>query len=346
MPAVRDRVKQRPNRKCERTEHDHRLDDVRPDDRLDTPECGVNRGRGGQKHQRGDVNPDLLQRCERHAGECFVAEHQHDRRHVEPGAARQRPRDQKYGGGTIFRSLAKTDPQKLINGDYPEVVIGLDEDKGDDHARQQRANGKLCVGIVAGDIALIGSAEERGGADLRRKDRRQHCPPRDAPVPDGETFHRFVAPALVEADANYSEKVREKHPAIEQPGHKASVIHEPARNATSRKREGAGKPNIVRSSLYNSDAIHVRVASAWFVSLWFDRHHCSSIVCGPCKPRSRTSTETSAIHESPIVGRMGCFERRSMSRPEFLRQNEASPTLQIVRQASFLTRDFDIGPQY
>ena len=59
-------------------------------------------------------------------------------------------------------------------------------------------------------------------------------------------------------------------------------------------------------------------------------HHCASIVCGPCKPRSRTSTETFAIHESPIVCRMGCFESRSMSRFGFPRQNEASPSRQIA----------------
>jgi hypothetical protein len=56
-----------------------------------------------------------------------------------------------------------------------------------------------------------------------------------------------------------------------------------------------------------------------------------SIVCDPCKPRSRTSTETFAIHESPIVCRMGCFERRSMLRFGFPRRNEASPSRQIAR---------------
>jgi hypothetical protein len=50
--------------------------------------------------------------------------------------------------------------------------------------------------------------------------------------PNRDTLHRFVAPALVEADADYSDKVREKHPAIEQPRHKASVIHEPTRSAS------------------------------------------------------------------------------------------------------------------
>src|SRR5262249_20890771 len=64
-------------------------------------------------------------------------------------------------------------------------------------------------------------------------DRGQHCPPWDAPIPNGETLHRFVAPALVEADANYCDKVRENNPTIEQPRHKASVIHVPARNATA-----------------------------------------------------------------------------------------------------------------
>src|SRR5262249_24456855 len=59
-------------------------------------------------------------------------------------------------------------------------------------------------------------------------------------------------------------------------------------------------------------------------------HHCASIVCGPCKPRSPTSTETFAIHESPIVCRMGCFERRSMSRFGFPRRNEASPSRQFA----------------
>ncbi|HYQ07916.1 MAG TPA: hypothetical protein VER26_13190, partial [Xanthobacteraceae bacterium] len=90
--------------------------------------------------------------------------------------------------------------------------------------------------------------------------RRQDRPPRDAPVPDSETFHRFVAPALVEADANYTDEIRENHPAIDKPGHNTSVIHEATRSATLRKREGAGKPNIARSFLYDSDAIHVGVA--------------------------------------------------------------------------------------
>src|SRR5262249_10458934 len=108
----------------------------------------------------------------------------------------------------------------------------MDEHKGDDNARQHSADGKLCVGIVARRIPFIRSTEERGGADLRRKDRGQHCPLWDAPIPDGETLHRFVAPALVKADANYCDKVRENNPTIEQPRHKASVIHDPARNAT------------------------------------------------------------------------------------------------------------------
>src|SRR4029077_16033323 len=89
----------------------------------------------------------------------------------------------------------------------PKVIIGLDENQGDYDTPQQCTQSKLCVSKVARGISLFGSTEERAGAGLRRKDRRQHCPPRDAPVPDGEAFHRFVAAALVEADANHSDKI-------------------------------------------------------------------------------------------------------------------------------------------
>src|SRR5262249_15605333 len=99
-------------------------------------------------------------------------------------------------------------------------------------------------------IPLIRSTEECGGADLRRKDRRQDRPPRDAPVPDSETFHRSVAPALIEADANYTDEIRENHPAIDKPGHnKASVIHDAMRSATS-KREGVDKPQCCSLFFY------------------------------------------------------------------------------------------------
>src|SRR5262249_36384773 len=124
-------------------------------------------------------------------------------------------RDQKCKGGRIFRPCAKASLQKLINRYDAKVIIGLDEDQGDDDTAQQRTESQLCVGKVARGISLFWSTEERGGAGLRRKDRRKHSPPRDVPVPDGEAFHRFFAATLVQADANHNGKIWEKYAAIE-----------------------------------------------------------------------------------------------------------------------------------
>src|SRR4029077_3445712 len=100
--------------------------------------------------------------------------------HVEPRAARQRARDQKCKGSRVFRPCAKASLQKLVNRYDPKVIIGLDENQGDYDTPQQCTQSKLCVSKVARGISLFGSTEERAGAGLRRKDRRQHCPPRDA----------------------------------------------------------------------------------------------------------------------------------------------------------------------
>ena len=235
VPTAGDRVQQRPNRKSQRAEHDGGLDHVRPDDRLDAAQRGVERGGCRQKRECADVNPDLLQRFERHAGDHLIAEHQHDRRHVEARAAGQRPRDQKHGGRPVFRAFAKAHQQELVNRDDAVVVIRFDEHEGDDHPRQDRADGKLCVGVVAQGVPLVGRAEKGRGADLRREDRRQNRPPRDAPVADREAFHGFVAPAFVQADADHNNEIREDHPAIEEPRHKLPIIHDPAAKCNPRR---------------------------------------------------------------------------------------------------------------
>jgi len=239
LPAAGDDVQQRPDRKAQRTKHDGRLNHIRPNHSLDPAERRVNRSGGSQQGERADVDPDLLQRRELHPGDHLVAEYQHHRRHVEARAAGQRAGDQEHGGRAVFRPVPEADQQELVDRDHAVVVVGLDENEGNNDARQHGADGELGVGVVAQSVALVGRAQESRGADLRREDGRQHGPPRNAPVANGESLHRFIAPALVQADADHNDKVCEDHPAIEQPFHMAAIIH--GFSEKTKKQSGAGR---------------------------------------------------------------------------------------------------------
>ena len=89
-----------------------------------------------------------------HVIEFFPAEHQDDGGDVQARAAGQGARDQEDHRGAVLGGLAEADAEEIVDRDDAVIVIGLDEDDGDEEPGEDGADGELGVGRSCGTRIL------------------------------------------------------------------------------------------------------------------------------------------------------------------------------------------------
>ncbi len=201
-------MQQRPDGKSKRSKHDTSLDDVGPNDRLDTAKGGVEGGQSRDRSERENVDPDLLPNIEGLSGYHLIAHHEDDGRDVEACSARESAGDQEDRRSGILRPYPEAKQEILVNRDDSKVVIGLDEYVSDDDAREDGPERKLCVGEIALFVAFTRSTKKCRRADLGGKDRGQDRPPGNVAIADRKALEAPTSTAFVEPDGDDDGEVK------------------------------------------------------------------------------------------------------------------------------------------
>ena len=164
------------NGKDDRAEHQHRLDDIGPNDSFDSADGGVDRCDDGDKKNAPDVGIQIhWQR-----GKEITPDYNHDgAAEIKADADAEDAREKKNAAGRVFRLGAEADSQKFINALHSVIVVRLDEGEGDDDTRKHCANGELAVKIAARFEAFRRRSEESGCACFGGDNGREHGPPRN-----------------------------------------------------------------------------------------------------------------------------------------------------------------------
>ena len=217
-PAGNGRVKQ--TERDERApDHDRSLNQIGPDDGLDSAERGVNRGENDNGDGRADINPECLRLVRANAADHFVSEGERDGRDIQPRAGREQARDHEHGRRGILGRDTETRGQVFVDRVNFVVVIRLDENVADENAREDGAEGELHVSVIAQREAFAGRPEKSAGARFRGDDGSEHGPPRDAPAAEREVFQVVFLPAHAQADEDDDEEIEKQNRAIDgEPG--------------------------------------------------------------------------------------------------------------------------------
>ena len=190
-------VDQEPKDERDGTDHEARLDQVGPDDRLDPPHDRVEGGDechkqdapevGGERHRgaRKEPAPDL---------------HEDHPAEVEPHADAEDAGEKEDPAGRVFGSRAEAHGQELVDALHAVLVVGADEGEGDHDAGDHGADRQLPVEEGARLVPFGGSSQEGRRACLRRHDRGQDGPPRDGASAEREFLQRRVAASRAQAD--------------------------------------------------------------------------------------------------------------------------------------------------
>ena len=146
----------------------------------------------------------------------FVSHHEDDGRDVEPRSAGKGAGDQEDCRRRILRSGSKTEQQILVDGDDAKIVVGLDENVGDDDAGENGAEGQLRIGEVALLIAFTRRPQECRRTYFRGQDRCQHRPPGNIPVAYREALEILAPAPFVEPDRDDNGEVKKDDEPIDQ----------------------------------------------------------------------------------------------------------------------------------
>ena len=216
LPAAWNCMQQRPDGKSKRSKHDTSLDDIGPNDRLDAAKGGVEGRQSRDRSQRENVDPDLLPNVKGLSGHHFIAHHEDDGRNVEARSACESACDQEDRRCGVLRPYPEAQQKVLVDRDDAKVVIRLDEYVGDDDAREDGPQCKLCVGEIALFVAFTRSAKKCRRANLRGKDRGQDGPPGNVPITDRKALEALASTALVEPDGDDHGEIKEDNGPVNQ----------------------------------------------------------------------------------------------------------------------------------
>jgi hypothetical protein len=172
-------------------------------------ERGVDRGENNDHDVRADVNPERLHLSWPRAGDHFVGEDERDSSDIQARAGGEHARHQKHAGCSVLSRRAETRGQVFVDRVNFIVVIRLDEDVADENPRDDRTERELHVSVIAEREPFAGRAEECRRAGLRRDNRGEHRPPRNAPPSEREVMQAILLPAHTQADENDDREVGE-----------------------------------------------------------------------------------------------------------------------------------------
>ena len=112
--ALHDLVPAAGNREVEQTErdecaadHDRGLDDIGPDDGLDSAERGVDRGQNDDDDSCADVNPQRLRLVRSGSGDHFISKRKSDGGDVQARARCEQPCEKKTAEAAFFVATPK-----------------------------------------------------------------------------------------------------------------------------------------------------------------------------------------------------------------------------------------------
>src|SRR6202011_1443000 len=96
--------------------------------------------------------------------------------------------EKKHGGCGVPGRYPEADGQVLVNRENFVVVVRLNENVTDQNACDDRAEGKLEIGVIAQSEPFAGRSKKRTGTGFRRDQRGEHRPPRNLTPAQGKIF--------------------------------------------------------------------------------------------------------------------------------------------------------------
>src|SRR5207249_4933177 len=216
-----DVIEQRANGNQRAAEHQAGLNQVRPDDGLDSAERRIEAGDEGEGDDRDEIGTDrrdrLLAELHLSAGyEHAVRQHHHERGNEEPRSRRQRPHEQEEGGDVALGPRPEANAQVIVDRVNLEGVVGLEEDIADDDAPDDEAQHELHVGEALVGVALDGRAEEGRRAGFRRDDGRHRGPPRHATSSERIVIQALLPPPRIQPDGGDGDEIEEDDESVDQ----------------------------------------------------------------------------------------------------------------------------------
>src|SRR5262245_9725487 len=201
-------MKQKIDRENDRTKHEHGLDEIGPNDGLDSTDGGVNRGDHGNEYDAPDVDVEI----DREIRKEITPNNHHDRSaKVKTHTDTEHPGEEENPARHVFRFRAETDGEELVNALHAVIVVGLDESVGDDDPRQDRADNELPVEIAARLKSFGRRPQKSSCACFRCDDGSKHGPPRDGAGAERKIVQVAIAPTCPKANRDDAEKVCEQH---------------------------------------------------------------------------------------------------------------------------------------
>src|SRR4051812_12830557 len=126
MPAAgNSRVKQT-ERDQGTPNHDRGLNQIGPDDGLDSTEGSVNGGENNDGNRSAEVNPESLNLIWSSAADHLVGQGQRNGCDVKPRAGGEQTRDHENGGSGVLACDSKARGQVFVDRENSVVVIRLD----------------------------------------------------------------------------------------------------------------------------------------------------------------------------------------------------------------------------
>ena len=215
VPASGNRaVKQTKRNQCA-AHHDGSLNEIGPNNRLDSADGSVDRSQDHDHDRRADVDEEGFSLSRPRAANHFVSEHECNRGDVKPCARSEQAGEHENGGGGVFGRDAKPRGQIFVDRENFVIVVGLDENVADENAGQDRAKGQLDVGVIPQRKTFAGRSEESAGARFGGDDRGEDCPPGNLPATESEVFQVTLLAAHAQADENDDEKIKQENRAID-----------------------------------------------------------------------------------------------------------------------------------
>src|SRR5438552_151489 len=215
VPAARNGEVKQGERGERAANHDGSLNEIGPNDRLDSPDGSVDRSENDDHNGRADINKKSFSLPGPRAANHFISEHERDRGDVKPCARSEHAGEHENGGGSVLGRDAKPGGQIFVDRENFVIVVGLDENVADENARQDRAEGELDVSVIPQRKTFPGRSEKSTGARFGGDDRGENCPPRNLPATESEVFQVTLLAAHAQADENDNEEIKQQNRTID-----------------------------------------------------------------------------------------------------------------------------------
>lgn len=216
VPAAGNRGVKQAKRDQRAPDHNRRLNQIGPNDGLDSTERGVDRGENDDCDRGTEVDPERLGLVGPRPADHLIGQGESDGCDVKPRPGREQTRDHENSGSRILAPDPEARGQVFVNRKNFVVVIRFDENVADENASYDRTEGELQVAVIAMAESFPGRSEKCAGTCFSRDERRKDRPPWDAPATEGKVGQGIFLPAHAQADADDEHEVEEQDSGVDE----------------------------------------------------------------------------------------------------------------------------------